>query len=259
MDITDAQISSWVTHYLWPLFRFLGFFAVVPIFGAQTVSMRIRLSLAMVCTIALVPVLPDMPDIEAVSLTNFIVIFQQMSIGVALGFLVLMMWQIFVIAGQAIAMQMGLGFASMMDPANGVTVAVLSQWYIVLVTLIFLAVDGHLVVLEVLIDSFYTMPIGTAGLTQGSLMDIIMMGTWMFAAAFVMALPAITALLIVNLAFGVMTRSAPQLNIFALGFPITMLMGIFIVWASFTGVFSLVTELVLDVVPAMRRLEVTGG
>lgn len=259
MEITDAQISSWVTHYLWPLFRFLGFFAVVPIFGAQTVSMRIRLSLALVCTIALVPVLPTMPDIEAVSVTNFIVIFQQMAIGVSLGFLVLMLWQIFIIAGQAIAMQMGLGFASMMDPANGITVAVLSQWYIVLVTLIFLAVDGHLVVLEVLVDSFYTMPIGTAGLTQGSLMDIVMMGTWMFSAAFVMALPAITALLIVNLAFGVMTRSAPQLNIFALGFPITMLMGIFIIWASFTGVFSMLTELVLDVVPVMRRLEVTSG
>ncbi|MFC3853345.1 flagellar biosynthetic protein FliR [Salinispirillum marinum] len=259
MEITDAQIASWVTHYLWTLFRILGFFAVVPIFGAQTVSMRIRLSLGLVCTIALTPILPPMPDVEGVSLTNFIIIFQQMAIGIALGFLVLLMWQIFVIAGQTIAMQMGLGFASMMDPSNGVTVAVLSQWYIVLVTLIFLGVDGHLVVFEVLVDSFYTMPIGVNGLTQGSLMEIVMMGSWMFAAGFLIALPAITALLIVNLAFGVMTRSAPQLNIFALGFPITMLMGIFIVWASFTGVFGVLTELVLDVVPVMRRLEITNG
>lgn len=259
IEITDEQIASWVTHYLWPLFRILGFFAIVPVFGAQTVPMRVRLSLGFVVTIAIAPVLPQMPDVEGVSLENIMIIAQQLGIGLALGFLVLVMFQVFVVAGQSIAMQMGLGFASMMDPSAGVTVAVLSQWYLTLVTLIFVAMDGHLVVLEVLIDSFYTMPIGTTGLARDTLMQIAMIGSWMYASAFVIALPAVTALLIVNLAFGIMTRSAPQLNIFALGFPITMLMGIFIIYASYTGVFSLFSELVLDIVPVMRSLELHDG
>ena len=259
IEITDEQIASWITHYMWPLFRILGFFAVVPVFGAQNVPMRVRVLLGFMLTVAIFPILPVMPDVEGVSLENFIIIAQQMGIGLALGFMVLVMFQVFVVAGQSIAMQMGLGFASMMDPSHGVTVAILSQWYLTLVTLIFIALDGHLVVFQVLIDSFYTMPIGFDGLSRGSLMMIATMGSWMFASAFVIALPAVTALLIVNLAFGIMTRSAPQLNIFALGFPITMLMGIFIIWASFTGVFSMVSELVLDLVPMMRSLELHDG
>lgn len=259
IEITDEQIASWVTHYLWPLFRMLGFFAIAPVFGAQTVPMRVRVSLAFVATIAIAPILPDLPDVEGVSLENIMIIFQQIAIGFALGFLVLVTFQVFVVAGQSTAMQMGLGFASMMDPSNGVSVAILSQWYLTLITLIFIAMDGHLVVFEVMVDSFYTMPIGMTGLARDSLMNIAMIGSWMFASAFVIALPAVTALLIVNLAFGIMTRSAPQLNIFALGFPITMLMGIFIIWASYTGVFGLFSELVLDIVPVMRGLELHDG
>lgn len=259
IEITDEQIASWVTHFLWPMFRILGFFAIVPVFGAQTVPMRVRLSLGFVATIAIAPALPPMPDVEGVSLDNMMIIAHQMSIGLALGFLVLILFQVFVVAGQSIAMQMGLGFASMMDPSNGVTVAVLSQWYLTLITLIFIGIDGHLVVFEVLVDSFYTMPVGVNGLSRDSLMRVATIGSWMFASAFVIALPAVTALLIVNLAFGIMTRSAPQLNIFALGFPITMLMGLFIIWASYTGVFSIFTELILDIVPIMRGLELHDG
>ncbi|MEX0584926.1 MAG: flagellar biosynthetic protein FliR [Natronospirillum sp.] len=259
ITVSDAEIASWVTHHMWPMFRIMGFFAIVPVFGARTVPMRVRALLAFAATIVIVPALPAMPDIEGVSLNNFIVILHQIIIGFALGFLVLILFQVFVLAGQAIAMQMGLGFASMMDPSNGITVAVLSQWYLTLVTLIFVAMDGHLVVFEVLIDSFYTLPIGVNGLSRGTLMNIVLMGSWMFASAFVIALPAVTALLIVNLAFGIMTRSAPQLNIFALGFPVTMVLGIFITWASFTGVFSQFSGLILDIVPVMRGLELHNG
>ncbi len=259
LEITDAQIASWVTHYLWPLFRILGFFAIVPVFGAQTVSMRVRLFLAMAVTIAIAPVLPDMPDFEGVSLENFITIGQQTLIGVALGFMVLVLFQIFIIAGQAVAMQMGLGFAAMVDPANGVNITILSQWYLTLVTLIFIALDGHLIVFEVLINSFYTMPVGYNGLSPGSLQNIFTMGSWMFASGFVISLPAITALLITNLAFGIMTRSAPQLNIFALGFPITMLMGMFVIWVTLNAIYGSFSNLMFELVPRMQEMELYRG
>jgi len=159
---------------------------------------------------------------------------------------VLTILQIFVLAGQTISMQMGLGFASMVDPANGVSVAVLSQWYQVLVTLVFLSINGHLIVLEVLAESFQLMPVGEKAFSQSVFMSIAEFGAWLFEASLMLALPAIAALLLVNLTFGVMTRAAPQLNVFALGFPISMLAGLVIVWASYWVALPMVEQL-LDV------------
>ena len=134
-----------------------------------------------------------------------------------------------------IAMQMGLGFASMIDPTNGVSVAVLSQFYVLLVTLLFLAFNGHLVAFEVLIEGFNFLPVGGGILSQSVLYTIAVAGSWMLSSALLLALPAVTAILIVNFAFGIMTRAAPQLNIFSLGFPFTLMFGLFILWVSLSG------------------------
>jgi flagellar biosynthetic protein FliR len=120
---------------------------------------------------------------------------------------------------------MGLGFASMMDPQNGVSVPVIGQFYTVLATIIFLILNGHLILADTLIGSFKTMPIGDYSLLTDKLWQVVIWSKWMFVSALVIALPAITALLLVNVAFGVMTRASPQLNIFAVGFPITILLG----------------------------------
>lgn len=246
MVITDAQIASWVSDFLWPFFRIGAFFMIVPIFGAQVVPARIRMGLALAMTVALYPVLPPMPVIEVTGLQSLVIIAMQLLIGLTLGFVVLTILQVFVLAGQTISMQMGLGFASMVDPANGVSVAVLSQWYQVLVTLVFLSINGHLIVLEVLAESFFLMPVSDSAFSQGVFMSVAQFGAWLFEASLMLALPAIAALLLVNLTFGVMTRAAPQLNVFALGFPVTMLAGLVIVWASYWVALPMVEQL-LDV------------
>lgn len=246
MVITDAQIASWVSDFLWPFFRIGAFFMIVPIFGAQVVPARIRMGLALAMTVALYPVLPPMPVIEVTGLQSLVIIAMQLLIGLTLGFVVLTILQVFVLAGQTISMQMGLGFASMVDPANGVSVAVLSQWYQVLVTLVFLSINGHLIVLEVLAESFFLMPVSDSAFSQSVFMSVAQFGAWLFEASLMLALPAIAALLLVNLTFGVMTRAAPQLNVFALGFPVTMLAGLVIVWASYWVALPMVQQL-LDV------------
>lgn len=246
MVITDAQIASWVSDFLWPFFRIGAFFMIVPIFGAQVVPARIRMGLALAMTVALYPVLPPMPVIEVTGLQSLVIIAMQILIGLTLGFVVLTILQVFVLAGQTISMQMGLGFASMVDPANGVSVAVLSQWYQVLVTLVFLSINGHLIVLEVLAESFQLMPVSDSAFSQSVFMSVAQFGAWLFEASLMLALPAIAALLLVNLTFGVMTRAAPQLNVFALGFPVTMLAGLVIVWASYWVALPMVQQL-LDV------------
>ncbi len=232
---TSLEISSWVGRHLWPLFRIASFLMVVPIFGTQIVPVRVRLGIALLLTMVVVPNLGPTPAIDALTWPSVEVILYQVLIGTGMGFMVMVLFQLFVVAGQIIAMQMGLGFASMMDPTNGVSVAVLSQFYLMLVTLLFLAMNGHLVMIEVLVESFRTIPIGYQAFAPEALAQLFSMLTWMFVGALMIALPAVTALLVVNLAFGVMTRAAPQMNIFSLGFPFTLVFGLFIVWVSFSG------------------------
>lgn len=254
MEITDAQIASWVSHFMWPFFRIGAFLIIVPVLGAQVVPARVRIGLAFAMTVAVSPILPAMPVIEVVGVESLVIIAQQILIGLTLGFVVLTILHVFILAGQTISMQMGLGFASMVDPANGISVAVLSQWYQVLVTLVFLAINGHLVVIEVLADSFQVLPVGPFSFSRESFMAIAEFGAWLFRASLMLALPAISALLLVNLTFGIMTRAAPQLNVFVLGFPITMLAGLVIIWASYWAAFPMVQELLTEHVRFMREL-----
>ncbi len=239
---------------MWPFFRIGAFLVIVPVLGARLIPTRVKLGLSLVTTVLIYPLLPDMPIIEAIDIQTFLIIMEQILIGTTMGFLVFVILQIFILAGQTISMQMGLGFASMVDPANGVSVAVLSQWYQLLVTLVYLAINGHLITFEVVIDSFYTLPVGQGLFTVDSWRVLADFGAWLFRASLTLSLPAITALLLVNVSFGVMTRAAPQLNVFALGFPITMLSGLVIVWVSYAAAAPLVQQF-LDVhVQFMRAL-----
>ena len=132
-------------------------------------------------------------------------------------------------------MQTGLGMAQMVDPSNGVNVAVVAQWFLIFVNLLFISLNGHLLAIEILADSFFTIPVGMGTISTDIIYEIAGIAHWMFAAAIVLALPAITAMLMVNIAFGVMARLAPQLNIFAVGFPITMMLGLLVLWITFSG------------------------
>ncbi|MBR9828779.1 MAG: flagellar type III secretion system protein FliR [Oceanospirillales bacterium] len=238
MELSLLQIEHWVNGFLWPLFRVMSFFMAMPIIGTQMLPVRLRLGLALAVTVLLVPVLPPMPEFDALSLQNWIVVAQQVLIGSLLGFSANILLQSFVVGGQLMAMQMGLGFASMTDPANGVSVVIVAQIYLMLVMLLFLGMDGHLVLIEILAQSFHVLPVGAGSVSQATLWHMALSGGWLFMAALLMALPAVTALLVINFAFGIMTKAAPQLNIFAIGFPFTMLMGIVIVWLSLSGFFS---------------------
>ncbi|WP_428239438.1 flagellar biosynthetic protein FliR [Gynuella sp.] len=254
IELTDAQISSWVSHLLWPFFRITAFFMIVPLFGSRLVPVPIRILLSLITTLMLYPVLPKMPDIEALALTNIVIIAQQFVIGFALGFLALTLFQVFILAGQTIAMQMGLGYASMVDPANGVSVTVLSQWFLTIVTLIFVSMNGHLVVFEVLVESFYTVPVGQGFISEQGAFELAQWGGWMFASAISIALPAVASLLLVNLSFGIMARTAPAMNIFSLGFPVTMVVGLFVLWLSFSGVLSVIRTHMLELTDMMKNI-----
>jgi flagellar biosynthetic protein FliR len=174
-----------------------------------------------------------------------------------MGFSMQIFLQIFVVGGQIIAMHMGLGFASMVDPANGVTVTVLSQFHLMLITLLFVSMNGHLAMIEVLAASFYTLPVGFAFISKTALLDLGGHAGWMFTSAFLLALPAVAALMIVNMSLGVVTRAAPQLNIFSIGFPSMLLLGLCIVWVTMIGYLPLFDRFTREALAMMAYL--VGG
>ncbi len=234
-EVDATVIGGWVGNLLWPFFRIGAFFMVVPVIGTRLVPARIRVLLAVMMTAILVPNLPPMPVADGVSLEAMVIAAQQVLIGVGMGFVLQALLQMFVITGQMIAMKMGLGFASMVDPSNGISVTVVSQFHLMLVTLLFLVMNGHLAMIEVLAHSFVTLPVGQGSFNGDALMTLAGWGGWMFSGALLMALPAVTALLIVNCALGVITRAAPQLNIFAIGFPFMLVLGLIIIWITVGG------------------------
>ncbi|MCV6613639.1 MAG: flagellar biosynthetic protein FliR, partial [Cellvibrionaceae bacterium] len=209
-QITEAQILEFVGRYIWPLVRIGGMFMAMPLIGSRVMPARIRMALTFTLAVIVSPLLPPMPKVELLSLTMMSVTVQQLLIGVAMGFSLQVFMQIFILAGQVIAGKLGLGFAAMNDPSTGVSVPVISQFYSITVTLLFFAVDAHLVAIEALVASFYTIPIATTGLDRQALLMVVGLGSWMFSSATIIALPLLTALLVVNLAFGVMSRAAPQ-------------------------------------------------
>jgi len=253
LELTSSQIGGWIASLVLPLFRIASLLMTMPLFGTQLVPNRVRLYLALAITVVLAPSLPPMPEVDAVSLRAFLLVLEQVLIGAVMGFALQLFFHAFVVAGQILAVQMGLGFASMVDPTNGVSVPVIGQFFTMLVTLLFLAMNGHLVVFEVLAESFVTLPVG-GGLMAAHFWELATRLGWVLGAGLLLALPAITALLVVNIAFGVMTRAAPQLNIFSIGFPLTVAMGLVIIWIGMADILSQYQVLATDALQLLREL-----
>jgi flagellar biosynthetic protein FliR len=176
------------------------------------------------------------PTIEPFSAAGMLVTAQQVIIGAATGFVLQLIFDSLAMGGQLLANTMGLGFAFNVDPSHGASTPVLGELYMILVTLTFLALNGHLLLIETLVQGFTTMPVGTSGFGSDQMWSIVSWGSQLFTGALTVALPGMTALLVVNISFGVMSRAAPTLNLFAVGFPVTLIFGLVIVWAGLPSV-----------------------
>ena len=252
INLTTGQLEAWVAQAFFPFARIGACLMVAPVFGARFVPARTRVVLAVALTALVVPLLPA-PAIAPFSGEGFVVVAQQLLIGVALGFALQVVFDALGLAGQLLANSMGLSFAFNVDPLRGSSTAALGQLYIILATLVFLSLGGHLALIQVLVDGFTPMPIG-ASLPVEGLWSIVLWGGTLFSGAISIALPGVTALLIVNLAFGVMSRAAPSLNLFAVGFPISLIVGLVVVLAGMGPLVEGITQLIGQGLQFLRDL-----
>lgn len=232
ISFTSAQLDAWITAFIFPLARIFGLLASAPIFNNAAQPQRIRLGVGLVITLAIVPVLPPMPAVPAGSWVGFAILAQQAIIGVLLGFTLRIAFSAIDVAGDLIGMQMSLSFAVFYDPQNAGQTPVISEFLGLLAMLIFLALNGHLLTLSVLVESFKLLPITATPFGAGGFASMLAWSSVLFSAGLLLALPLITALLIANLAMGVLARVAPQLNIFAVGFPVTLTAGFIVMMFS---------------------------
>jgi flagellar biosynthetic protein FliR len=252
LSLTSTEISTIIGSLWWPFCRIMGAFMIMPLIGNAYVPVIVRIMLALCISGLIANLLPPVPVVDALSISALYLAVEQLLIGFMLGFILYLLLHVMTILGTIMSMQMGMAMAIMNDPANGDANPILSQWFLLFGTLIFLALDGHLVAIGILIDSFRLWPIGS-DLFSLPLMGFVHRLGWLFSASLMLAIPAVLAMLLVNVTFGVLSRSAPSLNIFALGFPMTMLMGLLCVLLSLSGIPSRYSDLCLDALSAMYQ------
>lgn len=235
MVFSQALLMQWLADIILPFVRISALLVAMIGFSGKTVPTRVKVMLALSIAFILSPAMPTSGFTDLFSVQGFLLVIQQILIGVAIGFISQIFLNTFVMAGQTIAVQSGLGFATLVDPVNGVNTAAIGQFYIVLATLVFWAVDGHLAMIKMIALSFEAMPIGSGWLSLEKIWLIVEWGKWLFIATVTIALTPITAMLMINLTFGIMTRAAPQLNIFSIGFPVAQITGLLVVWISLSA------------------------
>lgn len=224
--VTEAQLLAWVTPVLWPFLRALALFASLPVFGQRVVPVRLRVALAFFIALAAQPSLPAMPQVPLDSPAAFMLLAQQLLIGVSLGFAVRIVFAAVEMAGEVIGLQMGLNFASFFDPATAAQTTSSGRVFGSMVALLFIVVNGHLAVIAVLIESFRAFPVAPEAMAFVQQMQPQRWAAEIFSLGLWIALPLMGMLLFVNLVLGVISRVAPQINVFAVGFPVTLGVGL---------------------------------
>ncbi len=225
-SVTSAELAGWMGAFVWPFVRMLALISVAPVLGHASIPARVKIGLAAFAALAIAPSLPPPPPNAFENWNAVTLLVAQMGIGFALAFSLRMIFAAIEMAGDLIGLQMGLSFATFIDPQNSDQTPLLGSFLGIVAMLLFLSIDGHLRMLMAVAESFRLFPVGGDAATHAPLRDVARLGAELFRLALHLALPVLTALLVCNLALGILTRAAPQLNLLSVGFPITLLAGL---------------------------------
>ncbi len=230
MTLLSADIVERFYTFLWPMLRISALLLAAPLFSLDALTVRIRIMLALVVSFFVYPMV-EWPVIDPISANGLLQIVNQLFIGAMMGLMLQIAVAAIVVAGQTIAASMGLSMASMVDPNIG-NVPVISQFLVILGTLIFLGFGGHVIMISMIVDSFRSVPIGEFILGQVAFGKVVAWSGMLFLGGVLLALPVMVALLFINIGLGIVTRAAPTLNIFSVGFPASIAAGFIVLIMS---------------------------
>jgi flagellar biosynthetic protein FliR len=254
ITVSSADINMWVAGLLWPLARIMALIAASPLFGNSAVPVRIKLSLGILLAIIVAPAVPAGPAADPLSLAGLLILAQEMLVGLAMGFTIRIIFAAVEMAGEISSLTMGLGFATFFDPATQGRSSAISQFLSLVATMAFLAVNAHLVLLAALVESFSSLPISATPIYGGGFKQLADWGGKIFSTGVQLSLPIVAALLITNVALGILTRAAPQLNLFGIGFPITLGVGLLVIAMTLPYLGTPVQNLFLEGIERVRLM-----
>lgn len=258
LTVSSVQLNAWLALFFWPFCRIAALLAASPLFGARGIPANVKVVIAFAVTVIVAPLLPPMPDVSPTSAMGLLILVQQALIGYGMGMVVRLAFSAVEMGGNVMGLQMGLGFATFFDPQNGTQVPLLGQFLGIMAMLLFLAFNGHLMVISALVESFYTLPVGEF-IAVKSWKALALAGGNIFSWGLLISMPVLAAVMMANVALGVLTRAAPQLNIFAVGFPVTLGLGFVVLAFSLPYFLPLFQGMVEQSINAMLMLARPGG
>jgi len=254
LTVTTAQMNLWIAAFIWPLTRILGLIAAAPLFGNVSVPATIKIAFGALLALMVAPNLHNFPAVDPMSLAGLLILTQQLVIGLAMGFAMRIVFAGVEMAGEVISLTMGLGFATFFDPQSQGRSSAISQFLSLLILMFYLAANVHLMMIAALFDSFNTLPIAAGPLGAHSMQTLAAWGGIIFSAGVQLSLPIVAALLITNAALGILTRAAPQLNIFGIGFPIALGAGFIMISLALPYLASPFGRLLQDGIDQIHQL-----
>lgn len=254
VEVTYDQLQLWLVSFLWPFCRISAFLLSAPLLGHTSVPNQAKIGLAVLIAVVVAPTLPPLPQTPVVSWAGLGIMVEQLLIGVAIGLVMRVTFSAVQAAGEFIGLQMGLAFATFFAADTGANTMVLSRLLYMITLLMFLAFNGHLAVLEILAGTFSRLPIGSVHFNPSAWDMLARYGSTIFASGLLLALPLVASLLIINLSMGILNRSAPQLTVFSIGFPITLLLGLILLMVLMTDLERFLERLFADGLQFLQQL-----
>jgi len=254
IEFTLDQLYGWIGAFIWPFFRVAAFVGTAPVLGDSSIPLYVKIALSAVLALALAPLAGELPSIPLGSYAAMGVMVEQILIGMALGLVMRFIFGAVAVAGELIGLQMGLSFASFFDPASGGNTSVMARILNAITILAFIAVNGHLVMLSGLGRTFEMLPIGGPTLDLNGIGVLVEFSVTLFTVGVALALPMVIALLAINLAMGILNRTAQQLSVFAVGFPITLTVSMLLLTIFLPQINSFLDRLFMDGYTAMSEV-----
>jgi flagellar biosynthesis protein FliR len=259
ITLTSVEMNTWIAALLWPLTRILGLIAASPLFGNVSVPVSVKVGLGVMLAAIIAPTIPALPGADPMSMAGLLILLREMLIGLGMGFAMRIVFAAIEMAGEVGSLTMGLGFATFFDPMSSGRSSAVSQFLALIATMAFLASNAHLALLSALAESFVAMPVSTVPMAAGAPLELARWGAMIFSAGLQLSLPIVAALLITNVALGILTRAAPQLNIFGIGFPVTLGVGLLVLSLLLPYLGGPMQNLFNQGIEASRSLARTGA
>lgn len=259
ISFTSVELNTLITGLFWPLTRILGLMAVAPLYGNVSVPVTVKIGLGVLLAMIIAPTVPALPSMDPMSLAGLLILAQQLLIGLAMGYAMRIVFACMELAGELAGLSMGLGFATFFDPQTQGRSIAISQFLSLVTIMLYLATNMHLALLSTLADSFVSMPITDLPMKVKLFEQITLWGGKVFSTGVQLALPIVGALLITNVGLGVLARSAPQLNLFGIGFSITLTVGFVMIAITVPYMGAPLTRLFQDGLEMLQTMTTVGA